>query len=221
MERKQKLAEIIWSEIIPEVERHVSASPAAKAALDTLVGKGCDRSRILTALYAYCGGSQDMVRAVKKEFRWKRDSISKLAERLEKRVVPEIKKAESILDDAGFAVSSSAVEVIESYAEFLRDLANAVLQAPGSGRITARDQHLRFLSEMVEIITGREHYVELTELTAAVRLGYTDDTGTATAANIGTLVRRIRRQGPLDLEHLQELEELKELKPRPSGPAPK
>jgi hypothetical protein len=220
------LTEIIWSEIIPEVDRYVSASSAAKAALDTLVQSGCDRSRILRALYKYCGGSPDMVRAAKRDFRRKRDFILKLAKRLERRVVPEIKNAEQILEDAGFAVSSSAVEEIESYAEFLRDLANAVLKPPSSGRITARDQHLRFLAELVEIITGREHYAELTGLTAAVRFGYAGDPGTATAANIGRLVRRIRSEGPLDFEYLQEPDELKKLstnadKTRPSGPTQK
>jgi hypothetical protein len=216
------LKEIIWSEIIPEVDRYVSASPVAKAALDTLVASGCDRSRVLRALYKYCGGSPDIVRAAKRDFRWKRDFVLKLAQRLEKRVVPEMKNAERILEDAGIALSSTVVEEIESYAEFLRDLANAVLKRPSSGRITARDQHLRFLAEMVEIITGREHYAELTELTAAVRLGYAGNPGTATAANIGRLVRRIRSEGPLDFEYLQELDELKNCrrtrtKPRPSG----
>ena len=78
----------------------------------------------------------------------------------------------------------------------LKKLADAALKRPSSDKISGRDQHLRFLAEMVAVTTGREHYAELAELTAAVRVGYTGEIVDATADNIGKLVRRMRRQEP-------------------------
>jgi hypothetical protein len=208
-EREPAGTVINWMEAIPESERHIASNTAAKAALDGLEASGCDRGRILRALYMYCGGTPEKVSAVKKKLRWQRGFILKLAKQLEKRVVPDIKRAERILDDAGIAVSSSEPEALESYAELLKRLADAALKRPSSARVTGRDQHLRFLAEMVAITTGREHYAELAELAAAVRMGYTGEPGNATADNIGRLVRRLRRRGPLDLGSAQELEELR------------
>jgi hypothetical protein len=202
--------EISWPETIREVERHINSEPAARAALDKLTKLGCDGERILKALYTYCGGTEAEVRAAKEDFGTQRRSILKLTAKLETTIVPEISEAEGILREAGFDVSSAVTaEAILAYAEFLKDLGNAVFGRPASGRVSGRDHHLRFIADMMKIVTGREHYAELAELIAAVRCGYTGDPGTVTATNIGKLVRRIRTEGPIEFEHSRELEELK------------
>jgi hypothetical protein len=203
---------IDWPAAIVETQRFIDGVPAAKAAFNELVARGCERERILRALYRYCGGGTDTVQTAKREFARKRSQLLNLVTRLEKRVIPDLTEAESILHDAGIEISSSFVsDTIRSYADLLRGLTDAVLGRPASGRVTGRDHHLRFLAEMVKIVTGREHYAELAELIGAVQLGYTGKPETRTAENIGKLIRRLRRQTPLEFEYSQELDELKSL----------
>jgi hypothetical protein len=195
-------SEIVWEEVLAEMQGHIGSRPAAKSALDRMVNLGCDRQTILRRLYMYCGGTPDMVRVTKGEFRRKWRSVLKVSKQL-REMAANINKARDILADAGFVVSSPRTcEIILAEAEFLEQLANTFLKDLASDRVTGRDHHLKFLAEMFERITGRPHYGQLADLTGAVRQGYTGDPGEATAEDIR---QRVKRYGALDVASAAEL----------------
>jgi hypothetical protein len=163
----------------------------------------------------YCGGSPEMVRATKGQLQTNYRFILRLAAHLRERVVPQVKTAERILDEAGFTVHSG-IEEIEGYAELLVKLADLSLKRAASDKVSGRDQHLRFLAEMVARITGREHYAELAKLTGAVKFAYTGEIWDVTAETIGRKIRKLRRLDSIDDCSARELEEFSNLAAPPN-----
>jgi hypothetical protein len=198
--------EIDWAQAIPELEEHIGKSNRAKAALDTLVRAGCDRELVLRKLYEFGGGFPEQASAAKAAYSERREYILKVSNDL-REVAGKIEKAHKYLSDMGLVVHSDRANTLRLDADFLKRLANTIVKDLATERISGRDQHLVFLSKMIELRTGRKYYLELAELADAVRSLY-DSTYKAdhTADSIRKLVSRY---GLLDFESARELEDVR------------
>jgi hypothetical protein len=181
----------------------------AKAALDHLVGLGCDRKIILQRLFMFCGGDPADVRAVKKEYRRRHRYVQKVSRELET-LAPRICTAHSFLSPAVEYVSWGIDEVdLESEAKLLVDLANVTLKDLGSGRVTARDHHLVTLKNVVVQHTGEPHWPELAYLAAAIKDAYDPDDKKSENYTADGLRRRAKRSESSEKERLRALKRRK------------
>jgi hypothetical protein len=165
--------EIVWTEIIPEIESHIRQVPDARKALATLVIAGCDRERILRYLYLFLGGSPDDAKAVKKGFSRCRAHVSVHVARL-KNLADEDERIEGILRYAGLLdlAGGTLTEAMRHRAEFLSLLGKTIIRDMSSGRFSGREKHFVLLAKMVREVTGRPRYREIGELADAIGMAY-------------------------------------------------
>lgn len=165
--------EVVWAEIIREMEGHIKAVPDAKDALDTLVTAGCNRKQILRHLYMFLGGSPEDARAVKKGFSRCRTQVTALVTHL-KNVADEIERVEHNLRYTGLMElrSGTLAEDMRHMTEFLSRLERTVIKDMASERISGREKHFVLLAYMVREVTRRPHYKKIGALADAVGVGY-------------------------------------------------
>jgi hypothetical protein len=149
----------------------------------------------LWSLYQFCGGSPADADAVKRAFASRAESLLKISERLTG-LLSELETAKSYLSDVGFdyVCPQNFVELIPSVAGSIRDLTNRAVKRFASQRTSGRDHHLVFLVNMIEKVTGREHYKEVEDFVHATRLAY-DPTCTKTQ-NAEALRKLVNRNRP-------------------------
>jgi hypothetical protein len=196
--------EIDWAQVIPELEEHIGKSDRAKAALDTLVGAGCDRELVLRKLYEFGGGTPEQASAAKAAFSERREYILKVSRNLQD-VAKEIEKAHKYLSDMDLDLQSDHANTLRSHSDFLKRLANTFVNGLATKRISGRDQHLVFLAKMVELRTGRKYYRELAELADTVRSIY--DSNYQAEHTADSIRKLVSRYGPLHFESALELED--------------
>lgn len=101
-----------------------------------------------------------------------------------------------------------------SEAEYILTLANTFGKEYSSGRTSGRDHNLVYLAKMVEIITNRQHYEELSSLVQAVRWGY--DPGCKKEDTAETIRDLVSRNQPVDLVFESKLEKLRQPRANPT-----
>jgi hypothetical protein len=199
-----------WDAIRKELSDYFNSNEDAKHAkdaLERLVAAGCDERSILQNLYLFCGGNPEAMRDLRAalDFAGCRKRMLDIAALLQK-TQSGIRVAEQLLEDLGFTHNLTPdCSSLVRYADFLNRAAKIAYSNLASRRIGGRDQHLVYLCRMVEYVTGREHYGEVTDLVNATRQLYDpSSTETETAESIR---KRVSRHG-IDLGSELELIEM-------------
>lgn len=200
--------ELAWDAVIKELIGHFNSNDdarTAKAALARLVAAGCDKSEILQNLYMYCGGDPRAMQALRVaiDFGRCKKRVLAIAELLQK-ASSEIGAAEQLLTDLGVSHTMKPdVSSLEKYADLLRRIGEVAYRKLASKCTSGRNQHLVYLSRMIDALTGKPHYRELADLVNAMRLLY--DPGTKRIDTAESIRKRVSHHGLLDLGSELEL----------------
>lgn len=81
-------------------------------------------------------------------------------------------QANALLSSLGIDAYNSPEEEMRSYSEFLTSIANTFVKDLASKKVSARDHHLDALVKMIEEVTGTPHYDEIATLVDRVGLAY-------------------------------------------------
>ena len=182
--------EIVWQEVLPELEKRIASNVVAQAALRELEQAGCSRRQILERLFMFAAIPAADVQAAKAAFSKRRKSILALSNRL-KSIAKVIERSKVDLADMGFEVYSEEQEEVRSYADLLEHLADTSIRDLASARVSARDHNIVFLCKSIERVTGRPHHKEVGELIDAVGRAFDPSwPETHTAEKVGKLIGR-------------------------------
>jgi hypothetical protein len=164
-----------------------------EAALKGLVSAGCQEELLLKGLYAYCGGDPKIAQEIKTDFRRHRERMIALSKQL-LQDADEVKACEDLLRKDGLVMhfAPQTRQLMGTTASVIQRIADKLFSRIASGRVSGRDDNIRYLAEMVRNVTGRPHYKELADLVQATRDAYHKKTQPDRVANAESIRKLVK-----------------------------